>query len=681
MATPSAAYSLKRYVYGHSGPVCRLREDNGSTLQDFQIVGGQLVTNDVNQDSVATWLANNSAANAYAETWYDHSGNARNAVQTTTSEQPLFDAVGVNGGPAFKGDGSSAHLQIPDGTLSLRDCTSVVSVKLGTNNQYGMYLTAQGGSADYRLGRKGGSYHWKVAGSTKDADDSYWAKPDQKRILSLRHNFDNTYQAWVDGNPAASGSVSSGANVVNMAFLSRRDGVNAAAGWINEAHIFDSAVTDGELTALHDELILTYGIAPSVQTRRGWVDDTPVGRPDGFDAVDITGSGLKDLLNCEETGAVDWYEQTAAHTWTKRTILASTVSGAANEGACWIFPDGSTPCAVIADQGNGEIRLYEPDTPGDLQNTTWTEGVLITGRGNLQDVIALDLGSTGSDKIVYSWEGSNAGNGGIHSLEYSGTGTLSDSANWTDRAHVFHSGAWALADEMRPLGSSGRDCILYTARDKQAYHLCGVYFIEEPVGGWSGTWDRTTIIDDTVRRDWLRVDFGDYAGDTTHGKDVIANTLAGRVSIFAHDGSWAETVIAASDQAGAQYNVRQAHWRTNNRSAVVSFGSAYVQVFQFAKAEGWESTARNAFVAKNDDRVALLDPEGDGVFDYYSGDSNRREVLQVIIDGAPPAPLPPSGLDLQYNFDDKSGTQVTDSGSNSRHGTLVGDDGTNFWQP
>ena len=99
-----AAYSLAAYLFEayEGNPVCQLREDIGDTTQDFIIVGGVLVTDDVNEDTVADWLTANGASNAFVSILYDQSGNARNMVQATTGNQPIYAATGVNGFPAWR---------------------------------------------------------------------------------------------------------------------------------------------------------------------------------------------------------------------------------------------------------------------------------------------------------------------------------------------------------------------------------------------------------------------------------------------------------------------------------------------------------------------------------------------------------------------------------------------------
>ena len=105
------AFSASRYLSTayEGSPVLKLREDNGNTTSDFKIVGGVLVTNDVNEYTVATWLTNASATNAYAQTWYDQSGNGNDVQQLTNASQPLYVASWSNGRAALQND-AALHL-------------------------------------------------------------------------------------------------------------------------------------------------------------------------------------------------------------------------------------------------------------------------------------------------------------------------------------------------------------------------------------------------------------------------------------------------------------------------------------------------------------------------------------------------------------------------------------------
>jgi len=99
------AFSLSRYLATafEGSAVVRLREDNGSTEQDFKLNGSDvLVSDDVNEDTVSTWLTDNSASNAYVVTWYDQSGNTRDYSQATASQQPLLVQSGINSLPTMR---------------------------------------------------------------------------------------------------------------------------------------------------------------------------------------------------------------------------------------------------------------------------------------------------------------------------------------------------------------------------------------------------------------------------------------------------------------------------------------------------------------------------------------------------------------------------------------------------
>lgn len=93
------AISLSRYLVAafDGNAVCKLREDNASTELDFKLNGSNvLVSDDVNEDTVSTWLSNNSASNAYIVTWYDQTGNGYDFNALTVTKQPLLNESGIN---------------------------------------------------------------------------------------------------------------------------------------------------------------------------------------------------------------------------------------------------------------------------------------------------------------------------------------------------------------------------------------------------------------------------------------------------------------------------------------------------------------------------------------------------------------------------------------------------------
>jgi hypothetical protein len=80
----AAAYSLRRLSANYTGPVVRVRRSSDNTEQDF-------TATQVTDGTLTTFCG---AGNGFVRTWYDQSGNARNAEQATTANQPQIVSSG-----------------------------------------------------------------------------------------------------------------------------------------------------------------------------------------------------------------------------------------------------------------------------------------------------------------------------------------------------------------------------------------------------------------------------------------------------------------------------------------------------------------------------------------------------------------------------------------------------------
>ena len=82
------AYSLRKLDKDYTGASIRVRKDTtGQPEQDIYFIGNELDT-----ASLKSFL---NARSGFVVTWYDQSGNARNATQTTQAEQPRIANLGV----------------------------------------------------------------------------------------------------------------------------------------------------------------------------------------------------------------------------------------------------------------------------------------------------------------------------------------------------------------------------------------------------------------------------------------------------------------------------------------------------------------------------------------------------------------------------------------------------------
>jgi hypothetical protein len=116
----AAAYSLRRLSSSYTGKAIRVRRASDNTELDIGFVGQNL-----NTSALTTFC---SGTNGFVKTWYDQSGNARDATQTTAANQPQIVSSGSviteNGKPAVQFDGVNDNL----------DANSLASVFSGNNS-------------------------------------------------------------------------------------------------------------------------------------------------------------------------------------------------------------------------------------------------------------------------------------------------------------------------------------------------------------------------------------------------------------------------------------------------------------------------------------------------------------------------------------------------------------------
>ena len=103
----AAAYSLRNLSILQNPYVVRVRRSSDGTESDF-------TATQVTDGTLTTFCG---AGNGFVRTWYDQSGNGRNAEQTTTASQPQIvssgSVVATNTKPAILLDGTNDHFNLP----------------------------------------------------------------------------------------------------------------------------------------------------------------------------------------------------------------------------------------------------------------------------------------------------------------------------------------------------------------------------------------------------------------------------------------------------------------------------------------------------------------------------------------------------------------------------------------
>jgi hypothetical protein len=84
----AAAYSLRKLRTAYAGSAIRVRRSSDNTEQDI----GFTALNVLDEAALTTFCG---VGNGFVTTWYDQSGNARNATQATAANQPRIVNSGV----------------------------------------------------------------------------------------------------------------------------------------------------------------------------------------------------------------------------------------------------------------------------------------------------------------------------------------------------------------------------------------------------------------------------------------------------------------------------------------------------------------------------------------------------------------------------------------------------------
>ena len=128
----AAGYSLRKLRNAYAGSAIRVRRASDNAEQDIGFSANELDTT-----SLASFC---SGTDGFVKTWYDQSGNANDATQTTTGAQPQIVSSGSliteNGKPAVEFDGTDDLLDLTGFTNSASDYTMHAVTKYSSTDSY-----------------------------------------------------------------------------------------------------------------------------------------------------------------------------------------------------------------------------------------------------------------------------------------------------------------------------------------------------------------------------------------------------------------------------------------------------------------------------------------------------------------------------------------------------------------
>ena len=198
----AAAFAFRRLASSYVGPLVRVRRASDNAQKDLgATVGGVMDT-----AALASFC---SATSCFVSTWYDQSGNARHALQATTTAQPrLYNggATETEGGrPALRytAEGPSLGFAAISGQTVDATINAVARVTDTTTNRHLVSDRSTGGGRFIRSSVNGTSY---VMGNAAAGNLTVSSSTIQQRIVTMVSGPTTTLSGVVDGAVIASGA-------------------------------------------------------------------------------------------------------------------------------------------------------------------------------------------------------------------------------------------------------------------------------------------------------------------------------------------------------------------------------------------------------------------------------------------------------------------------------------------
>ena len=153
----AAAYSLRRLRTAYTGDAIRVRRASDNTEQDIGFVDNELDTS-----ALTTFC---SGTDGFVKTWYDQSGNAKDATQTTLANQPQIVSSGslllMNSKPTVFFDGINDSFLLST-TIPAQNTYSLFSVGFVNNTATGNDMIIAGNTGSYGFRFDGSATNPKI---------------------------------------------------------------------------------------------------------------------------------------------------------------------------------------------------------------------------------------------------------------------------------------------------------------------------------------------------------------------------------------------------------------------------------------------------------------------------------------------------------------------------------------
>ncbi len=267
----AAAYSLRLLDQDYAGPAINVKRTSDGATQDIGFVNGRLDT--------ASLLSFIGSSNGLVTTWYDQSGNGRDASDPDDGDRPNIVTAGgldlatSNKLPALRFDGSDA-LTLFEGLLSDVSVSSVqeFSTAPSSSNSLAMrfwnfafdnstrFSIGVEGGGDFAIARSGGSFLTAESGTTLGTDETIFATA----LVNFSSSPDS-YDIFVNGNQEFDVNNITNLTDANRFVIGGQDtgGTRGLNGYSQEVILYSRVLGTDEWTAIYNNQVSFYTPEPT----------------------------------------------------------------------------------------------------------------------------------------------------------------------------------------------------------------------------------------------------------------------------------------------------------------------------------------------------------------------------------------------------------------------------------
>lgn len=260
--------------------------------------------------------------------------------------------------------------------------------------------------------------------------------------------------------------------------------------------------------------------------------------------------------------------------------------------------------SVAPNDNIGKIMLHRADTTDD--NGAYSSVNLVTGRAYPQGILVDDIDNDGEDEFFFAYQGTSAGNGGIHWFDCSDISDILNVSNWTEHIAIVHESAWWIAG-FYDIGGINR--LVFTARtNRNSASVPGIYYLTPPAIV-TNLWTETTI--DNTSLDFGHIDFGNFIGNA--GDIIVQNFDNDDVYLYDAANSFAKTTLITGTTTEGGYNIRKLDVLVNGRNPFIFIVELDWAYYIYYNGSSWEK--RKLFQTGEhpaDDEILSIDIDNSG---------------------------------------------------------------------